>query len=378
MNEENTSGVSPLEDIDYVPQEKKKGAPTDVSAPVLDDIEYVAPSAKKGAPTGVSAPVLDDDNYVPPTSAKKGAPTGVSAPVLDDGPQNFASTKSEQKVLSDDDIIAGLTPDLKARFDALPEAQQRQVIEMRRSQLGAVAPVQESAPITAPVLDEPDAFVPPPKKEEPKAPAEPVSAPILDDEPETPEYKPQFVDEDLERVKREAKKKAVSAQLVSNQKDEKESLRMMMALKEERAAELAKKGFGVTIAVAVIGVIAAVAFYLLYTGAFGTGYKDTLGGFSKIIDNSAIYIAVAAGLCSVSLISGMGGLKSLTMFVFVLFAGLQLFPGLAMLPQHKNMKIAGVLFAVALICTIAVIVVSSASEAMGKYFNRNKSSHYYD
>ena len=153
---------------------------------------------------------------------------------------------------------------------------------------------------------------------------------------------------------------------------------MMMALKEERAAELAKKGFGVTIAVAVIGIIAAVAFYLLYTGAFGTGYKDALGGFSKIVNNSAVYIAVAAGLCSVTLITGMGGFKSLTMFVFVLFGALQIFPGLAMLPQHKKMGVAGALFAVALICTIAVIVISSASEAMGRYFNRNKNRHYYD
>ena len=43
-------------------------------------------------------------------------------------------------VLTDEDIINGLTPDLKERFDALPADKQRQVIDMRRSQLGAIAP----------------------------------------------------------------------------------------------------------------------------------------------------------------------------------------------------------------------------------------------
>lgn len=47
---------------------------------------------------------------------------------------------SEKAVLSDKDIIAGLTPELKDRFDELDQDKQQQVIEMRRAQLGAVAP----------------------------------------------------------------------------------------------------------------------------------------------------------------------------------------------------------------------------------------------
>ena len=90
---------------------------------------------------------------------------------------------------------------------------QKQIIEMRRSQLGAVAP---PPPVSAPIIDE-DNYTPPPKKEEPAQPETPISAPILDDAPETPVYKPKFVDEDLERAKQEAAKKAVSSQLVSEQ-----------------------------------------------------------------------------------------------------------------------------------------------------------------
>ena len=64
MNDEkNLAGGIP-EEINYTPDNEKKGAPQGVSAPVLDDFGYTAPSAKKDGPTGVSAPVLDDmDSY---------------------------------------------------------------------------------------------------------------------------------------------------------------------------------------------------------------------------------------------------------------------------------------------------------------------------
>ncbi len=50
---------------------------------------------------------------------------------------------SEKEVLSDEDIIAGLTPELKERFNELDADKQQQVIEMRRAQLGAVPPATE-------------------------------------------------------------------------------------------------------------------------------------------------------------------------------------------------------------------------------------------
>ncbi|MBR6967688.1 MAG: hypothetical protein IKH78_04055 [Ruminococcus sp.] len=55
---------------------------------------------------------------------------------------------AEPLIMSDDDIIAGLTPELKKRFDELSADKQRQVIEMRRAQMGAIAP-----PV---VIDEPE------------------------------------------------------------------------------------------------------------------------------------------------------------------------------------------------------------------------------
>ena len=362
-DENNPAGGLP-EEIDYTPSTPKKEGPTGVSAPVLDDMDSYAPeNGKKGAPTGVTAPVLDDDMSY--TSERKGAPTGVTAPVLDDN----APYTHDKLVLSDEDIISGLTPELKARFDALPQDKQQQIIDMRRTQLGAVAPPVE---VKAPVLDE-DNYTPPPKKEEPKQPEAPITAPILDDEPELPKYQAKYVDEDLERAKAEAAKKAVSSQLVSEQKDAKESLRMMLELKEQARQESAKKGFKVTIIIAVLGVIAAVVFFLLYSGQLGLGYKNGLDGFSGVIEGSAIYIAVAVGLFSLLLMTGVGVCKSLATLVLLLFGIVQVFPGLTMIPQHKGSTVlAGVLYGAALICTVVCFFLLCGSEDVGNFFNRNK------
>jgi len=389
MNDENSYGTGLPEDIEYSGQSSKLGAPTGVSAPVLDDIDYVAPSAKKEGPTGVSAPVLDDmDAYVPgerksgpsgvsapvlddmsgytPSDSKKGAPTGITAPVLDD-PDVYTSAP-KKLILSDEDIINGLTPELKAKFDALPSDKQQQIITMRRTQLGAEAP---AAPVSAPVLDE-DNYIPPPKKEEPDKPAPAISAPVLDDEPEAPKYVRKFADEDLERAKADARK-AVSSSLSSDQKDPKKSLEMMLKLKEERMEELANKGFRITLVLGVLGIISAVCFYLLYTGKLGLPYKDALSGISSTVEGSALYIAGAAGLCALLLVTGIPVVKSLCSLIFLLFSLLQLFPGVAMIPQHEgNIVKAGALYAGALICSVAVFISLSASEAVSQYFKRNK------
>lgn len=366
-----------LEDIEYTPNTAKKGVPTGVDTLVLESMETnynPAYDVKKGAPTGVDALVLDsmDNNYNPALDQRKGVPTGVDTLVLDDmgtvgSPAPAAS--SGRPLVSDEEIIATFNPELKAIFDNLSDVQQQKILDMRREQMGADAPPPT---VTAPVLDE-EKYTPPPEQKKPAPPPEPVEKPVLDEEPELPKYVPKYVDEDVERAKREGAKQAVSSQLTSNQKDSKESLRMMLELKEQRNAELAEKGFIITIVIAVIGVIGAVAFYLLYGGKLGLDYKDSLSGIGGIIKNSAMYIALATALGSLTLITGMGGFKSFASFIFVVCGIIQVFPGLAMIPQHNgSLALAGILYAVSIGCTIAVIVMLSASEAVGLYFKRKK------
>lgn len=368
-----------LEDIEYTNTSTTKGVPTGVDAPVLDSMESnYNPNLdiRKGAPTGVEAIVLDDmqSNYNSALDVRKGAPTGVDTLTLDDMgtiSSKAEETSSNKLIVTDEEIIASFNPELRAIFDNLSDVQQQQVLDMRREQMGAE---KTPATVTAPVLDE-DNYTPPApeEKETTPPPEEPVEAPVLDEEPELPKYVPKYVDEDVERAKREGAKQAVSSQLTSNQKDSKESLRMMLELKEQRNAELAEKGFVITIVIAIIGVVGAVAFYLLYGGKLGLDYKSSLSGIGGIIKNSAMYIAIVSAVGSLTLITGMGGFKSLATFILVVCGIIQVFPGLAMIPQHNGSPaLAGILYVISIGCTITSIVMLSASEAVGLYFKKNR------
>ena len=370
-----------LEDIEYTSYSQKKGAPAGVEAISLDSMETnynPAYEQKKGSPKGVEAVSLDsmDSNYNAFADHRKGNPTGVSAPVLDDISGTLGASapvinrEPEKPVITDEEIIAGFNPELRTIFDNLSDLQRQQILDMRREQMGGIAPKPE---VTAPVLDEDNYTPPPPEEKKNIPPPEPVEKPILDEQPELPEYKPKYVDPDLERIKQEAKKQAVTSQLTSNQKDPKESLRMMLELKEQRNAELAEKGFRITIVIAIIGVIGAVAFYLLYSGSLGLTYKDTISGMGSMLKDSALYIALVTAVGSLTLVTGMGGFKSLTSFIFIVMGILQVFPGLAMIPQHNgSLALAGILYGISIGCTVAVIVMLSASEAVGLYFKQKK------
>lgn len=370
MNDNNFGAPSPLDDIQYGGAAKpNNGAPAGISAPVLDDIEYVAPTAKKGGPTGVAAPVLDDMDSYTPQSQKKGAPTGVAAPVLDDNSVPYtAAPKDEPIVMTDEEIIAKFTPDQLVTYNGLPEKNKQAVLDHMRRQLGAVAPVEE---VTAPVLDE-DNYTPPPKKETPPPqPEAPVSAPVLDEAPPPAKYVPKYVDEDLEKAKREAAKKAVAGQLVSDQKDSKESLRMMLELKEQLRREQAAKGFKVVIVLALLGIVGAISFGLLYSGSLGLGYKNGMEGFAGIISNSSLYIGLAMALSGLLLLTGAGICKTLASLIYLLSGIIQLFPGIVMIPQHEgSLALVGILYGVSLVCTVAVFAGLSAIESVGLFFNK--------
>ena len=78
---------------------------------------------------------------------------------------DIGTPEPKQFILTDEDIIAGLSPELKVRFDALDPDKQRQVIDMRRSQMGAIAPpAAEKAPEEDFISEE--EFVPEPAIEE--------------------------------------------------------------------------------------------------------------------------------------------------------------------------------------------------------------------
>ena len=88
-----------------------------------------------------------------------------AAEAIDDISSHREPSAPKQLILSDEDIIAGLTPELKERFDELTPDKQRQVINMRRSQLGGIAPPAEEDTADAEEFIPEEEFTPEPEIE---------------------------------------------------------------------------------------------------------------------------------------------------------------------------------------------------------------------
>ena len=270
-----------------------------------------------------------------------------------------------------------VSPEQLETFNRFPEANRAKVLEQLRKQLGVEAPPME---IKAPVLDDND-YTPPVKEtaKEPVQPAEELKAPVLDDAPEPPAYKPKYVDEDLERAKREARTKAVAGELASGRSNSKENLKNMLELKEQLRREQAQKGFKLCFLISALGIIAGVVFYLLYSGSLGLTYKDGLDGFAAKLKDGSLYIAAGMIVSGLTLATGVGFLKSLTSVIYLVSGILQIFPGVVMIPQHNgSLALIITLYVLSLGFTIAAFFMMTGSESVGAYFSKGtgKASEY--
>lgn len=204
-----------------------------------------------------------------------------------------AAVSDEPLIMSDEDIISGLTPDLKERFDALPADKQQQVIEMRRAQMGAIAP-----PI---VIDEPDADILPeedtdfgetaekteePEKSEETAPeksGEPVEETKTEESAPAAAEKPKGkVTTALEKILDED-----PAELIAQRKENVESSSADTA-KDPNRKKLLYTILGVVMtAFAVIGIIATIAKGVGLAKSFTSGEvkKDS---FTQMVYPAAI------------------------------------------------------------------------------------------
>lgn len=342
-----------------------------IKAPVLDDIDYSA-SAKKGAPKDVTAPVLDDmDSPYIEKNARKGAPSGISAPVLDDmSSYTPKEKKSAPKYLNDEQIIEKFSAEQKQQFYILPDDKKKMVLDYTRKQLGV--PLEPEPELKTPVLDEPDEIQTFEKPVHNLDYDEPLTAPVLDEAPEIPEYVPKFANDDIEKIKQEAKKEAVKSQLEPNQKDQKESLRMMKELREQRERADAEKGFKLTIIIAIIGCISAVLFSLFAGGKFmNLAYKAETGKLTDIVSQYSLYISIAVGICSFLLITGIKAFKSIATTIFMLFTIILIFPGIIMLTQKDgNMGINAVLYALSIIGSGYTFLSLTSNNKISLFFSK--------
>ena len=145
---------------------------------------------------------------------------------------------------------------------------------------------------------------------------------------------------------------------------------MMNELREEREREMAKKGFVQLIILSVVGVVAAAAFALFFSGAFGLGYKEEAAmSWLGTVKSIAPVLGVVMAVSALVLAAPVPQLKGITKLLFTLGFILSLVPGIPLLIQKEEGHglVNGLLFAVMLLGTLSVVVTMSISDSINKY-----------
>lgn len=286
-----------------------------ISAPELEETTYDPSKQTRHSLDGIAAPVLED-TYTPPTKSKPKGLDDIAAPVLED---TFTPPTNSSKSL---DTVA------------------------------------------APTLAE-DNYTPP-VKETPKKDLSQVSGALLEEEEKVPEYKPKFVDPDLEKAKQEGAKKALRGNLDAEVEiDKEESLRMYHELLRERESEMAQKGGKTVIVMIVLGVIAAVCFTLFTTL---TEFKDGAKEICTIVSDIALYYSIVVGVLSFLMILKSEAIRKLSSFVFGVTTVLTIFPGILILMSKENMGLTALFFIITLISSGYVTFTLGSNENVDKYY----------
>lgn len=358
------SGVSApvLEDTDYVAPQKKSNL-DGIAAPQLADDDYVAPQ-KKSNLDGIAAPQLADDDYVAPP--KKSNLDGIAAPKLEEtasaasaAAQPAELTEAQIAVLQANRAAAGQPPYTEAQLDQLREAYRKQQAAKNPAPAAPKAPVLEDTTYTAP---------------QKKSNLDGIAAPKLEETPPEPERKTsRFSEAEIAEAKASAQKRAIESSLAMTTNVNKEESRMYMnALRAEREAEMAKKGFVVVLVLMMLGFVAALCLYL-FSRQFDVE-SEALKGFYAVLANGALYVSVAEVVTSILMLLRLGPAKSLTSFLFGLTALLLLFPGIPMLMQVEKAKLVttAVFWGISLVLSIAVCFTLSTNEAVEKFYQRKE------
>lgn len=424
VNEEtNSSGLPQLEETTYTPKPKEDKL-AGVTAAALADDDFVDTRVKRDGPTGVAAPVLAEDNYV--DTRKKSSLEGVAAPTLAEDnyipqkpkpapvqatpvqsapvqpapvPEFVPQPLNEQQLalLAQRRAEAGQPPYTPEQIATIQQAYLQKQIDAHNATLAAqaaaaptpvaqatdapaaqtaAAPAQEAptllAAVQAPVLEE-TSYTPPPKKEPAVPQPSAAQAAALLEEPAEPERRvSRYNAEDLEAAKANAARRAVESTL--NQPveiDKEESRRLMNALRMEREAELAKKGFRVAIVLMILGLAGAVMLFLFSKRDFAI---DMDNGFYQKLTDGTIYISAVLALSSVLLMFRVEFVKKLASFFFGLTAFGMLLPGVFILAQKAKdgMALTAVFYVLTLALCFAVCFLLSTNEAVNMYYKRRE------
>ncbi len=334
--------------------------------------------------------LLGDMTYDDPRKAAQPAAGGIdprlagaSAVTLDDMTTSAPAAPKPQMRFQEltDDQVAILqqqraakgqppyTPDeiaeLKAEF-----IERQRTAAMQQAMAEQAAAQQQAA---AMLLSEPEDYSQPEKKEAPKILPEVDASSLLEEPAPEPERKVVFNQEDLEAAKKQAAKRASEALTeapAKTEEDQKRARQELQQLRAQQLADLAQKGFMVSVISTIMGVFAGVATILFSMGSYAE--PDSVPGIFHFFDKFYLIAGALLILLSITIVTRVKKLKGFTTFMFVITALTVFIPGIVELLSQKRgapgfgATAAG--YVLSIVLCIAVTVNISSSDKLSAYY----------
>ena len=349
--------------------------PRSLEAQLLGDMTYDDPR-KRQQPQGIdprlagaSVPVLDDMT------------AGPAAPQPKPVTQYQELTDEQVAILQQQRAAAGqppYTPDEIAELKA--EFIERQRIAAQEAALAQQAAAQQAA--AAALLAEPEDYNAPEKRVTHEALPQVDASALLEEPAPEPERKVFINQEDLEAAKKSAAKRASESLHETPQRTEEEQRRArkeMEELRRQQMDDLAQRGFIVSIAMTVMGVLAGLCTVLFASGGYEDG-KDMAPGVFLFFDKCYMFAGIAMILLAVTIVLRVKKVKGLTSFFFIVTPILLIVPGIVSLLSQKKGAEGGsvtvVSYILAVVLSIVVTFVMGSSDKLNAYYA--KSDIIYD
>ncbi len=327
---------------------------------LLGDMSYDAPQPKpqtSGADprlAGASAVVLDDMG-------------GQDAPPVRPASRYQSLTPEQIAVLQQQRAAKGEPPYTNEEIAEL----NAEFIERQRLQFQQQALQQQQAPASASVVLEEATYEAPEKKQAATILPEVKADDLLEETQPEPERKPSFNQADIEEAKRQATKRMTESLTEAPTTDPKEAQRQLRELRAQQAADRARAGFPISVILTVIGVLAGGFMVTFASRPYAEGFDPNL--FFRIADSFYRYGGIVLIILAVTIVLRVKQVRGLTSFLFGLGAVLLLIPGIVLLFEKRHaggFVLSLISYLIAVIGSLAVTAVMSASENLSAYYKR--------
>lgn len=319
-----------------------------------------APGAIDPRLAGASAVTLDDMSSGTPEPPKK--------------PQYQELTDAQIQILQNQRAEKGLPPYTAEEIAALKnEFIERQIEAARQQHLAETAAAQQQA--AAALLSEPEDYSQPEKREPTKILPEVDASALLEEPAPEPERRAVFNQEDLEAAKKQAAKRASEALTeapAKTEEDQQRARKELQELRRQQMADLAQKGFSVSIITTALGILAGLGEILFSIGAYNS---DDPSGVFKLFDKVYLLLGVLLVGLSITVVVRLKRLKGTVTLVSTLSAISLVVPGIVELLSAKRgasgfaVTCGGYLLGIVL--SIVVTVMVSSSAPLSAYYSQN-------